>query len=140
MLRLEGYRGAKRASDREGSGGRGPLGPGLDRVVGHGAGSRSLQACASNSAALYDILTAAQIITDAIANDVAFLARAGIQDYSALLGVSDEEHTLNLGVIDVLSTYTFAKALEHKAKMTLRPSTEVTVMPVRIHLSLSCDG
>lgn len=80
-----------------------------------------------------------RIISDALANDTAFLAKSGIMDYSALLGVSDEQRYLILGLIDVLGSFNLAKMVEYRAKATLRSADTVTVLPVRMPPVLSAS-
>jgi hypothetical protein len=52
-------------------------------------------------------------------------------DYSALLGISEEEHALVLGIIDVLGSFNLAKLIEHRAKSALKggSSESVTILP-----------
>ncbi|XP_013172459.1 PREDICTED: putative 1-phosphatidylinositol 3-phosphate 5-kinase isoform X1 [Papilio xuthus] len=63
----------------------------------------------------------------ALGRDTAFLAASGVMDYSLLLGIHN--HTLVLGVIDYIRTFTWDKKLEHLVKKNLGSGQPTVVSP-----------
>ncbi|KZT58410.1 hypothetical protein CALCODRAFT_468352 [Calocera cornea HHB12733] len=69
------------------------------------------------------------VVREAIRSDAAFLTSANIMDYSMLLGVDDQDHTIACGLVDTIGSYNVAKTLEYTAKQSLKSGKDVTVMP-----------
>lgn len=74
------------------------------------------------------------LLREALANDCAFLAQQECVDYSLLVGVSDAERLIHVGVIDTLGTFNALKRLESLSKTgiklaTLGDTDAVTVLP-----------
>ncbi|CEP61751.1 1-phosphatidylinositol-3-phosphate 5-kinase LALA0_S03e10132g [Lachancea lanzarotensis] len=49
-------------------------------------------------------------------NDTLFLAKMNVMDYSLVVGVNNEDHTLTVGIIDFIRTFTWDKKLESWVK------------------------
>jgi hypothetical protein len=70
---------------------------------------------------------AKEFIDNAIYSDTQFLSGQNIMDYSLLVGVDDQKHTLIVGIVDFIGPYTWYKAVETQSK-SLRMKN-ITVIP-----------
>ncbi|XP_023632730.1 putative 1-phosphatidylinositol-3-phosphate 5-kinase FAB1C [Capsella rubella] len=57
-----------------------------------------------------------RFMLQAIWNDTLFLSKAGVMDYSLLVGLDEERRELSIGIIDYLREYSLARKIESAAK------------------------
>uniref|UniRef100_M4B4K1 PIPK domain-containing protein n=1 Tax=Hyaloperonospora arabidopsidis (strain Emoy2) TaxID=559515 RepID=M4B4K1_HYAAE len=74
-----------------------------------------------------------EIIEAAIQNDIGFLYRAGVIDYSLLLRFDEEKRQVVVGLIDYLHQFDFLKKMEStsKASLTFRDPTVISPISYR---------
>lgn len=65
-------------------------------------------------------------------NDTLFLAKMNVMDYSLVIGINNEDHTLTVGIIDFIRTFTWDKKLESWVKEKGLVSGGSTKMPTVI--------
>ncbi|KAJ3115312.1 1-phosphatidylinositol-3-phosphate 5-kinase, partial [Nowakowskiella sp. JEL0407] len=58
------------------------------------------------------------VLQTSVFNDTLFLSKWHVMDYSLLVGIDEENHTLVVGIVDYIRTFTWDKKLESWVKET----------------------
>ncbi|XP_026327976.1 putative 1-phosphatidylinositol 3-phosphate 5-kinase [Hyposmocoma kahamanoa] len=77
---------------------------------------------------LYVASHTGSVLWACVERDTSFLASHDVMDYSLLLGI--DQHTLTLGIIDYIRTFTWDKKLEHLVKKNLGSGQPTVVSPL----------